>query len=245
VAATATSRSAAARAPARAPSRAPAPRRRAASRSSARRAGARPTTGRLVPVAVGRTAGAVGGIADCGAIVRLTRGQLWIGALAALLVGIVALNVSALRFNAASGEASRQLEELAQQNSALRGELATALSRGEVLRAAKGLGLVLPPPGELRYREPKSSDAAEAAQRLRDGELTAESAPALPVPVTDPAAAAPTDPAVAAPTEPAVTDPAAGELVPAPAPALTPATQTPAATPPAPAAPAGGGVAPQ
>jgi len=140
-----------------------------------------------VPVVVGRTAGAVGGIADSGAIVRLTRGQLWIGALAVLLVGIVALNVLALRFNAASGEAARQAEELARENSALRGELATTLSREETLRAADELGLYLPPPGELRYREAKPEDAAEAARRLREGEVTAGVAPAPePVPYVAP-----------------------------------------------------------
>ena len=176
---------AATRAPARAPSRAPATRSRAPARARPKRA-SRPTTGR-VPVVVGRTAGAVGGIADSGAIVRLTRGQLWIGALAALLVGIVALNVAALRFNAASGEAARQTEELARETSALRGELATALSREETLRAADELGLYLPPPGDLRYRESKPEDAAEAARRLRAGEVTAGAAPALaPVPYVAP-----------------------------------------------------------
>jgi hypothetical protein len=55
-----------------------------------------------VPVAVGATAGAVGGLADSGLVVRLTRGRLWIGALAMLLVGIVALNVMALSLNATS-----------------------------------------------------------------------------------------------------------------------------------------------
>lgn len=194
---------------------------------------------------MGRTAGAVGGLADSGAIVRLTRGQLWIGALAVLLVGIVALNVFALRFNAASGEAAGQAEELAQRNSALRSALAAALSPEEMLRAAEELGLVLPPPGDLRYREPKPGDAAEAARRLREGELTGGpgTAPAAPVadPATLPGATEP-PPAVPAP----VTEPPATETAVPEAPDAAPAAEEPAAAPPAPPAPApAGGIAAQ
>src|SRR5687767_11636042 len=81
--------------------RAPAPGRRPRARLAPRRrrSGQTPIAG-FVPVAVGRTAGAVGGLADSGLVVRLTRSRLWIGLLGALLVGIVALNVMALSFNA-------------------------------------------------------------------------------------------------------------------------------------------------
>ena len=63
-------------------------------------------------LAVGRTAGAVSGLAESGIVHRLTRGRLWIGLLATLLVGIVALNVLALGFSAsASRPASRPTPE--------------------------------------------------------------------------------------------------------------------------------------
>jgi hypothetical protein len=151
--------------PARKPAHsAPAPRRR--------RSHLTPIPGRLVPIAVGRTADAVGGLADSGAIVRLTRGRLWIGALAVLLVGIVALNVMALSLNASSSKTGSQADELKQQNSALRAQLAGEVSNEKVQRLAADLGLIFPEPGAIRYLGPSSGDAAEAARRLRSGELT-------------------------------------------------------------------------
>jgi hypothetical protein len=152
-------------APSRKPARsAPAPRRK--------RSHATPIPGRLVPIAVERTAGAVGGLADSGVVVRLTRGRLWIGALAVLLVGIVALNVMALSLNASSSKTGSQADELKQQNSALRAQLAGEVSDEKVQRLAADLGLIFPEPGAIRYLGPSSGDAAEAARRLRSGELT-------------------------------------------------------------------------
>lgn len=208
-------------APARAPARAPS-RPRQHPRGAPARPRTRTSTGGFVPV-VGRTAVAVGGIADSGPIVRLTRGRLWIGALAVLLVGIVALNVAALRFSASSSEAGRAADQLEQQNSALRAQLATSLSHEEIQVRAGELGLRLPAPGELRYRKPSSGDAAEAARRIRAGELNgappaaspitpapvpSDTAPpaesvagevAAPAPVADPAASAPAAPTATAP----------------------------------------------
>src|SRR5205085_371728 len=109
--ATATARnSAAARrvaAPSRAP-RKPAPR-RAPATTAKRRRGNTPITG-FVPVAA--AAGAVGGIADSGLFVWLTRGRLWIGLLGTLLVGIVGLNVVALSFSASSSNAGQAADSL-------------------------------------------------------------------------------------------------------------------------------------
>jgi hypothetical protein len=124
-----------------------------------------------VPIAVGRTAGAVGGLADSGVVVRLTRGRLWIGALAVLLVGIVGLNVMALSLNASSSKTGSQADELKQQNSGLRAQLAGEVSNEKMQRLAADLGLIYPEPGAIRYLGPSSGDAAEAASRLRSGEL--------------------------------------------------------------------------
>jgi cell division septation protein DedD len=169
--------------------------------------------GRLVPAAVGRTAVAVGGIADSGMVLRLTRGRLWIGALATLLVGIVALNVGALQLSATSSKAARQTDELKRQNSALRAELAGAVSSERMQDTASKLGLIVPEPGSIRYVSPSPGDAAVAAKRLREGAFEG-AAPAATVPV--------------APTEPVVVDPAA----------VDPAAVDPAATEPAAAEPA-------
>lgn len=182
---------------------------------------ARQPTGWMSPVAaVGRTAVAVGGIADSGLVFRLTRGRLWIGLLGTLLVGIVGLNVVALSFSATSSEAAGKAEELRRQNSALEAQLASMLSADELEQVADDLGLHVPVPGAIRYVKSSPDDAAVAAKRLKDGELSAATTPAPVVPdttvppvtdttvVTDPAAVTPpVDPAATAPVDPAATAP--------------------------------------
>jgi hypothetical protein len=239
-AATAPKRSARRSADRRATARRPAPktRRSRAHRPSSRRIErkprqATPIPGRLVPLAVGRTASAVSDLADSGLVVRLTRGRLWIGVLAALLTGIVALNMVSLSITASSSETARSVEELTRQGSALRARLAAELSNERVHTVAATLGLIVPEPGAIRYRRPAGGDAAEAARRLRSGELTVDPAPA-------PAAAteglpAPTVPGAAAGSVPA---PAAEPEAEAAAP---PAEPQPEAPPPAPAPVAGAG----
>jgi hypothetical protein len=251
------------RAPARRPRRAPA-RKPAARARSTRRRQQTPIVG-FVPIAAARTAGAVGGIADSGLVVRLTRGRLWIGTLATLLVGIVGLNVMALSFNSSSSDAGRAADALERQGSTLRAQLADRLSTEEVQNAARDLGLVFAAPGAIGYLKPSSDDAAEAAQRLRDGELAVSDT--TPVAPTGLASAEPASIETAVPTDPAITttDPAATTAVPAATTAPADPTATlpadptatvptdstaatvptdPTATAPATTATAGGGVTP-
>jgi hypothetical protein len=205
-------------APARtAPARRTAPPKRTRSRATSapakrRRRGSTPLTG-FVPVAVGRTAGAVGGIADSGIFVWLTRGRLWIGLLGGLLVGIVGLNVMALSFSASSSQAGQQADDLRRANSALRADLAKQLSSQEVQDAAQKLGLVFAPPGSIRYLHTSPGDAEKAAERLRGGELAGSeyAPPALATAPVTTTPTAPTDTAVATdpatvPTETATTE---------------------------------------
>ena len=82
------------------------------------------------------------------------RGALWIGVIAALLAGVVALNVAVLRLNV-------QLDGLDQERARLRAEKAELVSRlaGELAstriedRARNELGLVPVDPAETRYVE--------------------------------------------------------------------------------------------
>ncbi len=128
---------------------------------------------RLVPLAVGRTAVAVSGLAESGLVHRLTRGRLWIGALTTLLVGIVALNVLALSFNATASRTGMQADALKREISILRGRLAeTGASNQRVQTQAATLGLIVPEPGSITYVSRKPDDAATAAKRLTSGELT-------------------------------------------------------------------------
>src|SRR3954452_21557615 len=136
MAATATARSAApARRAAASARRTAAPARRSPKRHT-------PATG-FVPVAVG----AVGGIADSGLFVWLTRGRLWIGLLGTLLVGIVGLNVFALTFSASSSNAGQAADSLRRSNSALQAQIAGKLSNTEIQQTAARLGLTMPAAG--------------------------------------------------------------------------------------------------
>jgi transcription elongation GreA/GreB family factor len=128
---------------------------------------------RLVPIAVGRTAGAVSGLAESGLVHRLTRGRLWIGALMTLLVGIVALNVMALSFNASSSRATRQTDVLNRQISTLRARIAAAgISNEHVQSQASRLGMVVPQPDSIGYLNVSRENASTAAKRLRSGQVT-------------------------------------------------------------------------
>jgi hypothetical protein len=214
------------RAPAR--SKSASPRRRGRSNT--------PVTG-FVPVVVGRTAGAVGGIADSGFVMRMTRGRLWIGLLGALLVGIVGLNVWALSLNASSSKVARQTDGLKRANSTLHAQIAGELSNEQVQASATKLGLIVPEPGSVRYLGTGGNAAAIAARRLANGAYTIGSvappaAPVVPAEVPE-EPIVPETPVAPAATDPAVTDPATG----APATTAAPAATTPPAT-------AGGVVAP-
>lgn len=129
---------------------------------------------RLVPIAIGSTAGAVSGLAESGLVHRLTRGRLWIGVLTSLLVGIVALNVLALSFNATSSKATRQTDKLNRQVSTLRAQIAAAgVSSEHVTAQANQMGMVVPEPGSIGYVKASSKNASTAAQRLESGAVTA------------------------------------------------------------------------
>jgi hypothetical protein len=243
-ASTARARRAASTAPARRarPTTRPASRSRASSRAvprgrarPARSAAVTPMPARLVPLAMGRTAVAVSGLADSGLVHRLTRGRLWIGALTTLLVGIVSLNVVALSFNASSSRVGRQADALDRASSALRAKIATnGASNERVQTAAAKLGLIVPEPGSVGYLRPSPDDAAVAAKRLASGELTTELSYAAPAPVSAPTTT-PTSPPAADPAaiaaQPTQTTPTAGPA----------ATTTSAETTSPAAAPTGGG----
>lgn len=225
-AATQAARSAAAPAPSRrAPARRTAPRRAASPRTQRQRRPrtARPYAGtpmpaRLVPMAVGRTAGAVSGLAESGLVHRLTRGRLWIGVLAGLLVGIVALNVLALSLNANSSKATRQTDVLERQVSTLRAQIAASGASNEHVQSlARDAGMAVPEPGSIGYLKASPKDAATAAKRLESGEITAgaptstDSADTTStLTATDPTAATAVPPVTETTTPTETTDPALG-----------------------------------
>jgi DNA polymerase III subunit gamma/tau len=211
---------------------------RSRSRPAARKPGSRqrrgitPAAGFAIPAAaVGRTAVAVGGIADSGLVVRLTRSRLWIGLVGALLVGIVGLNVYSLSLSAAGSRTAQQAEALTLENSSLRSQLTQRLSADEIQRAAGKLGLANPAPDAIRYLRASDADAKTAARRLLGGDLAAagaatasaeeavaatETTAPAPVESTVPATPAPAAPAPAPVTDPAATAPVPAATAPAP-----------------------------
>jgi hypothetical protein len=137
--------------------------------------------------------GTVTTVADSGLVLRLTRSRVWIGLLASLLVGIVALNVMALSLNAASSKTAGQSDELREQNSALRADIADGLSNVRLQSVAERIGLVMPLAASALAVNPSAGDAEVAARRLKRGDFEIGStyvvpAPEAPVaPVVDPA----------------------------------------------------------
>ena len=165
---------------------------------------------RLVPLAVGTTAGAVSGLAESGLVHRLTRGRMWIGLLTTLLVGIVALNVFTLSVNATSSRTTRQTDVLQRQNSALQGQIAAAGASSDRVQTLAGkLGMIVPELGSIGYVEAGPKDAALAAQRLESGAITAGATTTTdtttPTATTTVPTTTPTTPTATTPTTPVAT----------------------------------------
>lgn len=125
-----------------------------------------PPGGHLIPIAVGRTAVAVRQLPDTRAIVGLTRGRVWIAVLGILLIGIVALNVATLGLGTSAGKIDGQIQTLRQENSVLRARVAERLSHERVQGAAYSLGLSVPAPRDVGYREAGPKAIEDAARRI-------------------------------------------------------------------------------
>lgn len=83
---------------------------------------------------------------------RLGRGVVWILAIAGLLAGIVALQVTVLQLRMERGRLQSEIVELEAQNAKLESEISSAASVARVEGAARGpLGLV--PPSKTTYLE--------------------------------------------------------------------------------------------
>ena len=179
---------------------------------------------------------------------RLLRGRIWIGLLAVLLLGLVAINVSLLKLNAQAGHNAEKVKVLRIQNDRLHAKVSRLRSGDRVERVAGRLGLVMPEAGSVRYLSVGSMDGSRAARALRAGKRVpgtgplagvvttpVTSAPVAVTPVTTPSTAGPASPTtqVTAPTTQTGTGPGA-----APG-ATTGATPTPQS-----AAPVAGGAQP-
>jgi cell division protein FtsL len=83
---------------------------------------------------------------------RVPGGVLWIGIVAVLLAGVVALNVAVLRLNMELDRLGRERADLKARNAALAVELSGAASAPRIQGlAAKRLGLVEATPDQTSY----------------------------------------------------------------------------------------------
>jgi hypothetical protein len=230
------------------------PRRTGTARASATRAAATPAFPRLRPVPalntiaarslrIGRT------LQDSPMLDRLLRGRMWIGLLGVLLIGLVALNVSLLKLNAAAGRNAEWVRKLSVENADLHAHVARLASGDRLQAEAAARGFVMPSADEVHYLNSSPTvDARRAAKRAQFvapsstsdivGSAPAESSL---VPATAPIApAAPTQSPTPSTTQSTTqAAPSAQAQTPAPAVGTTGGT-TGAATPAPPATPATG-----
>jgi hypothetical protein len=122
--------------------------------------------GQLIPVAVGRTATAVGHLPDSSLVVRMTRGRAWIAVLGVLLVGIVALNVITLSLAASTGKVYKGIDALEQAISVNQTRNAVRYGIARIRAEASAQGLAMPAANQVRYLSAAPNDAQTAARRL-------------------------------------------------------------------------------
>ena len=83
---------------------------------------------------------------------RVAGGVFWIGVVATLLAGVVAMNVAVLRLNMKLDHLGRERADLRAENAALSVQLSSAASAPRIQGlAAKRLGLVQATPDETSY----------------------------------------------------------------------------------------------
>lgn len=85
---------------------------------------------------------------------RVAGGVVWIGLVAALLAGVVALNVAVLRLNVRLDDTQRERNQLRADNAQLNTELAAKAASGRIVALASGrLGLQPATPEYLDLRK--------------------------------------------------------------------------------------------
>ena len=82
---------------------------------------------------------------------RVAGGVVWIGAIAVLLAGVVALNVAVLRLNVRLDELSQERTKLRADNAQLNSELAARAASGRIVTLGGRLGLEPATPDNTTY----------------------------------------------------------------------------------------------
>jgi hypothetical protein len=97
---------------------------------------------------------------------RLVRSRAWIAVLGVILIGLVGLNVSLLKLNAAAGRNAEWAKLLRVENADLQARVSHLMSAQRIQDAARSMGFVMPAAADVHYLTADASrDAARAAGR--------------------------------------------------------------------------------
>jgi hypothetical protein len=100
---------------------------------------------------------------DRGIVDRLVRGRAWIAVVGTLLIGLVAMQVSLLKLNAAIGGDVERTTALERTNGELRAQVSQLESGERIQEEAASLGMVMPPAGQISYLSAGGAGTAGAA----------------------------------------------------------------------------------
>jgi hypothetical protein len=165
---------------------------------------------------------------DSQVVDRLVRGRAWILLLGVILIGLVGLNVSLLKLNAAAGRNAEWAKILRIENADLQARVSHLRSAQRIQDAARSMGFVMPAAADVHYlTADPGRDAGLAAGRGKflappsnsDIVTAAGDSSTITAPAVAPVAAPGTTPTTA--TTPTTTTPTA------PATTTTPAATTP------------------
>jgi hypothetical protein len=99
---------------------------------------------------------------------RLVRGRAWIALVGVLLIGLVGLNVSLLKLNAAAGRNAEWAKLLRVENADLQARVSHLRSAQRIQDAARNMGFVMPAAASVHYlTADPGRDARRAAARDR------------------------------------------------------------------------------
>jgi hypothetical protein len=97
---------------------------------------------------------------------RLVRGRTWIGLLCLLLIGLVGLNVSLLKLNAAAGRNAEWAKKLRVDHADLQARVSRLRSAAHIQAEGRSMGLVMPAAADVHYLTANPArDARQAANR--------------------------------------------------------------------------------
>ena len=102
---------------------------------------------------------------DRGIVDRMVRGRAWIAVVGTLLIGLVAMQVSLLKLNAGIGTDVERAAGLERTNGELRAQVSELESGARIQEQVGGLGMVMPPAGQISYLTAGGQGTAAAAAR--------------------------------------------------------------------------------